>query len=148
MHLSVELLIFRVHKLLKGPVLTALYSVDVMLMTPFVCCKINDAVLFFDYINTRRTRLTMEREVEKKLPFFDIMLDSGHSFLITTVFWKKTFTGLVTDYFSFVLLSYKLVLIRNGLHRNTWPIKEIKKLKKILRKIFHDSRFRRLAFSS
>ena len=67
----------------------------------------------------------MERKVEKKLPFLDIMLDNGNSFLITTVFRKKTFTGLLTDYFSFAPLSYKFVLVRTVVDKvykinNTW----------------------------
>ena len=50
--------------------MAALYSIDVMLMTPFVCFKMNGAVLVIDYINTGHTpRFTMEREVEKKLTF-------------------------------------------------------------------------------
>jgi len=51
----------------------------------------NDELLFFDNISTRRpnVRFTMEREVEKKLPLLNMMLDNGHSFVITIVFRKK-----------------------------------------------------------
>ena len=59
-----------------------------MLMTPFVCFTLKIALLFFEYINTSHPniRFTMERKVEKRLPFLDIMLGNGHSSLITTVF--------------------------------------------------------------
>ena len=86
------------------------YSIGVMLMTPFVCFALKMTRSCFLSIFTRHPsiRFTMEREVEKKLPFLDIMLDNGHSSLITTVYLKKTFTDLLTNYFSFAPLSYKL----------------------------------------
>ena len=53
--------------------------------------KETDAQLLFYYINTRHPsiRFTMEREVEQKLPFLDILLDNSNSSLITTVFRKR-----------------------------------------------------------
>lgn len=38
-------------------------------------------------------------------------------FCLTTVYCKKTFTGLVTNYFSFTLYSYKVGLIRTPVDR-------------------------------
>ena len=48
----------------------------------------------------------MEREETHKLPFLDVLLDnSSNQGIITSVFHKKTYTGLLT-------ISYKLGLIR------------------------------------
>ena len=59
----------------------------------------HDAVIFFDYINSRHPniRFTMEKELNRKLPFLDVLIDNSdtNSFL-TRVYRKKTFTGLLT----------------------------------------------------
>jgi len=69
---------------------------------------------FFDYINSRHPniRFTMEKERNRKLPFLDVLIDNSdtNSFL-TRVYRKKTFTGLLTNYFSFTSYSYKVGLI-------------------------------------
>ena len=81
--------------------------------------KEDDALMFFDYINARHPsiRFTMEREIDKKLPFSDILLDNSHPSIVTSVYRKKTFTGLLTNYFSFAPLNYKLGLVRTLVDR-------------------------------
>jgi len=86
-----------------------------------------DALLFFDFINTRHSniRFTMEKEVDHKLPFLDVFIHNHSPGPTTTVFRKKTFTGLLTNYFSFTALSYKIGLVRTLIDRtfkinNTW----------------------------
>ena len=64
----------------------------------------------------------MEREVEQKLPFLDILLDNSKSSLVTTVFRKKTFTRLLANYLSFAPLSYKLGVIRTLVDSRPFPI--------------------------
>ena len=61
-----------------------------------------DALSFFDFINTRHRniRFTMEKEVDHKIPFLDVFIHSHSQGPTTTVFHKKTFTGLLTNYFS------------------------------------------------
>ena len=61
--------------------------------------------------------------------------------LLTSVYRKKTFTGLLTNYFSFTSYSYKVGLIRTLVDRaykinNTWPglHEDITKLMDILKK--------------
>ena len=102
-----------------------------------------DALMFFDYINARHPsiRFTMEKEIDKKLSFLDILLDNNHPSIITSVYRKKTFTGLLTNYFSFAPLNYKLGLVRTLLDRvykinNTWVgfHLDVKKLIFLLRK--------------
>ena len=103
----------------------------------------DDALLFFDYINARHPsiRFTMEREISKKLSFLDILLDNGHPSIVTSVYRKKTFTGLLTNYFSFAPLNYKLGLVRTLLDKvykinNSWVgfHLDVKKLIFLLRK--------------
>ena len=78
-----------------------------------------DALLFFDFISTRHPniRFTMEKEVENKLPFLDVFIHNHSPGPTTTVFRKKTFTGLLTNYFSFTALSYKIGLVRTLIDR-------------------------------
>ena len=87
----------------------------------------HDAILFFDYINSRHPniRFTMEKEAQHKLPFLDVLVDnSDPNSLLTRVYRKKTFTGLLTNYFSFTPYSYKVGLItlfdRAYKINNTW----------------------------
>ena len=89
-----------------------------------------DALSFFSYINCQHPNIkftcTMEREENHKLPFLDVLLDNhSNQCIITSVFHKKTYTGPLTNYFSFVPFSYKLGLVRTLVDRifkinNTW----------------------------
>ena len=104
----------------------------------------HDAVIFFDYINSRHPniRFTMEKEINRKLPLLDVLIDnSGTNSLLTRVYRKKTFTGLLTNYFSFTSFSFKVGLIGTLVDRahrinNTWLglHEDITKLTKILKK--------------
>ena len=80
-----------------------------MLTTLFVYFTRSTMLLyFFDDINSRHPtiRFTMEKELNRKLPFLDVLIDNSdtNSFL-TRVYRKKTFTGLLTNYFSFTSQS-------------------------------------------
>ena len=104
----------------------------------------HDATIFFDYINSRHPniRFTMEKQVNHKLPFFDVLIDNNDpNFSLTRVYLKKTFTGLLTNYFSFTSYSYKVVLVKTLVDRaykinNIWLgfHEDITKLMDILRK--------------
>ena len=106
--------------------------------------KYNDIMFMFDYINSRHPniRFTMEKETHHKLPFLDVLVNSNDpNSLLTSVYRKKTFTGLLTNYFSFTSYSYKVGLIRTLVDRaykinNTWPglHEDITKLMDILKK--------------
>ena len=66
----------------------------------------------------------METEERGQLPFLDVLLskqsvsDRQGSF-ITSVYRKKTYTGLLTNYFSFTPFKYKLGLIKTLIDRLT-----------------------------
>ena len=103
----------------------------------------HEALLFFNYINSRHPniRFTMEKEIDHKIPFLDVLINNETHFPVTSVYRKKTFTGLLTNYFSFTSHSYKLGLIRTLVDRayqinNTWLgfHEDITKLTKILQK--------------
>ena len=78
-----------------------------------------DALLFFDFINTRHPniRFTMEKEVHHKIPFLDVLIHNHSQGPTTTVFRKKTFTGPLTNYFRFTAPSYKIGLVRKLVDR-------------------------------
>ena len=79
----------------------------------------SDALLFFDFINSRHPniRFTMEAESDNKLPFLDIYVDNTGPTVVTRVFRKKTFTGLLTCFFSFTSFSYKTGLVKTLVDR-------------------------------
>ena len=84
----------------------------------------------------------MEKESNNTLAFLDVFINNKDpSNLITSVYRKKTFTGLLTDFFSFISFSYKLGLIQTLLDRaykinNTLQglNEDVKKLSYTLRK--------------
>ena len=84
----------------------------------------------------------MEKEAHHKLPFLDVLVNNNDpNSLLTSVYRKKTFTGLLTNYFSFTSYSYKVGVIRTLVDRaykinNTWPglHEDITKLMDILKK--------------
>ena len=91
-----------------------------------ICCfrNSNDARLFFEYLNSchPNIKFTMETEERGQLPFLGVLLskqsvsDRQGSF-ITSVYRKKMFTGLLTNYFSFTPFKYKLGLIKTLIDR-------------------------------
>ena len=60
----------------------------------------------------------MEKERNNTLAFLDVFINNKDpSNLKTSVYRKNTFTGLLTDFFSFTSFSYKLSLIQTLLDR-------------------------------
>ena len=84
----------------------------------------------------------MERETDHVLPFLDVPINNTDPHQsVTTVYWKKTFTGLLTSYLSFFPFTYKLGLIKTLIHwtfkiNNTWMgfHTDLQKLSVILRR--------------
>ena len=81
--------------------------------------KEHDAMLFFYYINARHpnVKFTHEKQLNGKFPFFDVLVDNSSNVCVTSVFHKKTYTGLLTNFFSFTPLNYKTGLIRTLVDR-------------------------------
>jgi len=64
----------------------------------------------------------METEKKGQLPFLDVLLSKqstsdNQCSCVTSVFRKKTCTGLLTNYFSFTPFKYKLGLIKTLIDR-------------------------------
>ena len=87
-----------------------------------------NATIFFDYINSRHPniRFTKEKQVNHKLPSLNVLIDNNDpNSSPTSVYRKKTFTGSLTNYFSFNSYSYEVGLIKTLVDRaykinNTW----------------------------
>ena len=69
-----------------------------------------DAMSFFDYINSRHPNIkfTFEKENDGKLSFLDILVHNSSRDCVVSVFHKKTYTGLLTNFFSFTPPCYKI----------------------------------------
>ena len=84
------------------------------------------AVSFYNHINKqhRSIMFTMETEKNGKLPFLDVLVCNKPS-LVTSVYRKPTYTGLLINFFSFTSSKYKNDFIKTLLDRcykisNTW----------------------------
>ena len=103
----------------------------------------NDAILFFNYLNSRHPNLkfTMETEKNNEIAFLDVLIKNSDNNFTTTTFHKSTFTGLLLNYSSFTSRFYKIGLIKCLVDRaykinNTWSIlnTDFENIKKILRR--------------
>ena len=106
----------------KKPILYKRYVDDIFA----VFSNENKADLFFEYINKQHPNIsfTIEKQINGKLAFLDVLV---HNFsdIKTSIFRKKTFTGLLTNFFSFTSMSYQIGLINCLIDRafkinNTW----------------------------
>ena len=84
------------------------------------------AHLSFEYLNSCQPNIkfTMETEEKGQLPILDALLSKqsvsyhrGSTCIITSVYRKKTYTGLLTNYSSFTPFKYKLGLIKTFIDR-------------------------------
>ena len=83
----------------------------------------------------------MEIEQNKQIPFLDVLVNNNDTSIVTSVYHKKTYTGLLLNYISFTPSTYKIGLIRTLIDRaykinNTWTgfDKDVKKLSATLEK--------------
>ena len=74
-----------------------------------------EAKEFFNYINTRHPNIkfTMETEVNKIIPFLDVLIGNSKNILKTSTYHKSTYSGLLLNYTSFTSRFYKIGLISN-----------------------------------
>ena len=79
----------------------------------------NHVPLFLDYLNQQHANTTFTTEIERdgKLPFLDIDICRSDRKFATSVYRKPTFTGLFTNFNSFILLAYKQNLVSCLIHR-------------------------------
>ena len=75
--------------------------------------------VFLDYLNQQHANITFTNEIERngKLPFLDVDISRSESKFAASVYRKPTFTGLFTNFNSFIPLTYKQNLVSCLIHR-------------------------------
>ena len=74
----------------------------------------DEAKRFFSYLNLRHPNIkfTMEKEVNKVIPFLDVLIDNANNILNTTTYHKSSYSGLLLNFNSFTSRFYKISLIK------------------------------------
>ena len=86
----------------------------------FLLFRSSDHVpLFLDYLNQQHANITFTPEIERdgKRPFLDIDIFRSDRKFATSVYRKPTFTGLFTNFNSFIPFAYKQNLVSCLIHR-------------------------------
>ena len=75
--------------------------------------------LFVNYMNTKHNNIkfTFEAEKDGKLPFLDVNIFREKGNFVTSVYRKDTFSGVYTNFISFIPLEYKFGLVYTLLNR-------------------------------
>ena len=76
--------------------------------------------MFFDFLNSQHPNIkfTMEKENNTMLAFLDVYISNKNPCnLLTSVYRKNTFTGFLTNFYSFTSYSYKIGLTRTLVDR-------------------------------
>ena len=74
---------------------------------------------FLEYINRQHPNIkfTYELETDNALPFLDVLVDNDKDVFSTSLYRKKAFTGLHTDFSSLAPTKYKINLVRVLIYR-------------------------------
>ena len=75
---------------------------------------------FVNYMNTKHPNIKFTSEFEKNdfFSFLYVKITSSNNQLITSVFRKATFSGVFTNFKSFIPVTYKFGLVHTLLHRS------------------------------
>jgi hypothetical protein len=105
--------------------------------------KTNEETAILEYLNSQHPniRFTIEKEEKNSLPFLDTRVIRNVGKYVTTIYHKKTFTGVYLNWKSLTARKYKIGLI-NCLLNRIWKIcttqeqkdEEVSKLRIILAK--------------
>ena len=83
----------------------------------------------------------METEVDKIIPFLDVIIDNSQNILKTSTYHKYGYSGLLLNYTSFISGVYKIGLIKSLFDRaykinNTWPgfHDDVSKIKDVIKR--------------
>ena len=81
--------------------------------------KEEHAMSFFNFINSQHPNIkfTFEKELNGKISFLDVLINKSTGKFKTSIFHKKTYTGLLTNFLSFTSFKYKLGLIKTLVDR-------------------------------
>ena len=74
---------------------------------------------FMEYMNSRHDNISFTDELEKNntLPFLDVAVTRSDDGFITNLYRKGTFSGVFTNFFSFLFIQYKASLVSTLLFR-------------------------------
>ena len=98
---------------------------------------------FLEYMNTRHENIafTEELEVNNTLSFLDVAITRSDEGFVTNLYRKSTFSGVFTNFFSFLSIQYKASLVSTLLFRcfhlsssTTIFHQEVERLRSILAK--------------
>ena len=97
----------------------------------------------FKFINSRHENMSFTYEIENndKLPFLDILVTREDKEFTTNIYRKPTFSGLYTNFHSFLPESYKTGLCLTLLFRTYTICSDWSKLRNILIKNNFPSKF-------
>ena len=96
-----------------------------------------------DYMNSKHENISFTDEVENNnhMPFLDISVTRSDNSFITSVYRKVTFSGVFTNFYSFISIQFKASLISTLLYRcfhltssSELFHKEVERLREILAK--------------
>ena len=75
---------------------------------------------FVNYMNTKHPNIkfTLEFEENDFFPFLDVKITRSNNWLVTSVFRKATFSGVFTNFKSFMPVTYKFGLVHTLPHRS------------------------------
>ena len=78
-----------------------------------------EAIKFLEYLNGLHPNIkfTMESEIDNKLPFLDLLLIRETNRLSISVYRKPTYSGVFTNYTSFIPHHFKLGLLKTLVNR-------------------------------
>ena len=96
------------------------YSVSTLCDDCFLLFRSLDHVpLFLNYLNYQHPNISFTSELEKdgKLPFLDVDITRSNGKFSTSVYRKPNFTGLFTNFHSFIPLAHKRSLISCLIYR-------------------------------
>ena len=84
---------------------------------------------FIDYMNSKHKNINFSFETEKdeQMPFLDVNVFRENGKFVTTVYRKEIFTGVYTNFSSFIPLEHKFGLVYTLLHRCFCLVSDISK---------------------
>jgi len=119
--------------------------------TFLIFSNVDQAKTFFDYFNSKHQNIkfTFEGEENKVLSFLDVSIHRSQNCFSTSIFRKKTFTGLGLNYFSNIFYDYMKSIIHTLLNRAFVICSDYYNLHReidFLRKYFEDNFYPRKLF--
>ena len=81
--------------------------------------KPEHAQFFLEYMNKKHKNMkfSIETEINGSLSFLDVKIFRENDKFVTSVFRKETFSGVYTNFISFIPLEYKFGLVHTLLNR-------------------------------